>query len=65
MDKFFEAGKDAHAKGKMRAPAFSATVREALVNLPVGDPRVMEILQAFTDGFDSAVETELKEILAN
>lgn len=64
MDKFFEAGKEAHANGKMRAPVFSAIVRDALEGLPVGDPRVMEIMKSFTDGFDAATEAELAAILA-
>lgn len=65
MEKFYEAGKAAHANGDMRAPLFNADVQKALIDLPVGDPRVLDIMQAFTNGFDAAVEVEVNVILAN
>ena len=60
MQKFIEAGKAAHANGDMRAPALNATVTEALAGNKVGDPRNLEIMAAFTAGYDMAVELEIK-----
>lgn len=65
MVKFYEAGKAAYANGDMRAPILNADVQQALIDLPVGDPRVLDIMQAFTNGFDAAAEVELSEIVAN
>ena len=63
MLEFHDAGREAHANGDMRAPAMNSVVREALIEGPVGNETNIQIMRAFTQGFDMAVEIEARAIL--
>lgn len=54
----FEEGGQAFSRGEMRAPALNSMVVSKIQGLPVG-AGASEIMKAFTDGFDYAVDSEL------
>ena len=56
MDYFFGLGFDAYEAGHPRAPMFNAEMCEALKGAIVGDPFNLEIMGAFTRGWDSAAD---------
>lgn len=55
------AGRTACAAGDSAAPALSSEVRTALEGLPVGTEYALEVMEAFTDGYDSQRRRELAE----
>lgn len=64
MTDFAQLGRDAYANGRMRAPALDATVRDALVGLPIGSPEAHQVMRAFTDGWDAAADAAALAALA-
>ncbi|TXH09949.1 MAG: hypothetical protein E6R04_06700 [Spirochaetes bacterium] len=51
-------GAAAFEDGKMRAPVLDAEVQKALEGLLVGDPRSVEMMEAYTEGFDGASQAQ-------
>lgn len=64
LERFEQAGRDARAAGQMRAPALNPLVREALEGLPVGAARALEVMAAFTRGYDQAAIDAYREALS-
>lgn len=66
MDKLIrdmeQAGYDAKKNGGHSAPGLNPHVREALAAAPVGEPRTIEIMQAFSRGFKRRVSEDLREL---
>lgn len=56
-------GKSGFDDGALRAPALNALVRKSLEGIPVGDPRAIQIMEAYTRGWEAAAGEAAQEAI--
>lgn len=54
VDRARAAGADAYAAGSPNAPGVDPTIREMLVDVPVGEPRTLTLFNAFSEAYSQA-----------
>lgn len=62
IEQLQQAGRAAWDQERPAAPALDPTVREALTGLAVGDPRSMEVMRAFEQGWHAAADEAINRM---
>lgn len=58
------AGRRAYLNNEPAAPALNAEVMAAVGDGPVGEPRTVAVMRAFTRGYEAERQAELDRLLA-
>ena len=58
-----KAGREAFAADQVRAPGSNATIRSLIGEYAVGEPRTIELFQAFGLAYDECVQAGVDELL--
>jgi hypothetical protein len=64
LDTARHAGARAYLIGATMAPTMSAIIRDLVGNVPVGQPRTLEIFRAYSRGYARQAEIAAREGLA-